>query len=616
MGVKISKDKTSVINYLKNKNINGFIIDYFTEYICQLKKENMCAFIIKDVNQNIVGIETRNGNLEGNGYGFNILNNRDPKYSFYFKNGYELLSFIQKLPQKERMNRLRDSIFISMNGSNIDIIDKMQNVYRTKQIYLCLDESNVKDFTKEVLKNYSFRLLLPKAESWNELLKTRISINELLDSINSNDLKSYFGLDITEVICKEYTSSIDKYKNIKGPLMELAIGNEAIKLFSDKSEMVENGIKIINTKSDTLIVSDSTINSLSLMTIMDERGKSISQYSYFMMSRVEDYNNINSIVKVLLNENRNLNNVVFAFNNNMKNKDIVERLSKELVVNIIKYFPREHTFNEELIIRRGKNVNKRYRGINERTQEGHGGSLQGDREFREKYSTNGRFFSGSNEVYEEKHGSEIQGVDSKRRTGRKVGEKEQRGRNLNVADNRSSRGKGRSEKDSRDFGKNKDSEANISRSESTSNERYSTETNLDFRNKKNINYGGAKQKYKNNVLAITLLKELEDKDRYATFDEQEVLSMYTGWGGISQVFDKRNEKWKKEYGELKDLLTEDEYKKARASTPNAHYTDPIVIDGMYKFVEKSFKNKNINILEPAMGTGNFFANLPSVSGLK
>ena len=124
-----------------------------------------------------------------------------------------------------------------------------------------------------------------------------------------------------------------------------------------------------------------------------------------------------------------------------------------------------------------------------------------------------------------------------------------------------------------------------------------------------LGVGGAKTRYGWNVAAIRTLRALEAEDRPATLQEQETLSRYVGWGGIPQAFDAQNEDWRKEYAELKALLSETEYVSARASTLNAHYTSPTVIRAIYDAVEQmGFRTGNI--LEPAMGVGNFFGLLP------
>lgn len=125
----------------------------------------------------------------------------------------------------------------------------------------------------------------------------------------------------------------------------------------------------------------------------------------------------------------------------------------------------------------------------------------------------------------------------------------------------------------------------------------------------NLGVGGAKLKYAWNTAAIRTLKQIESENRYATPDEQQILSRYVGWGGMPQAFDKDNKDWTNEYTELYSLLTPEEYTKARASTLNAHYTSPVVIKAVYDTVERmGFTNGNI--LEPSCGTGNFFGLLP------
>ena len=121
--------------------------------------------------------------------------------------------------------------------------------------------------------------------------------------------------------------------------------------------------------------------------------------------------------------------------------------------------------------------------------------------------------------------------------------------------------------------------------------------------------GGAKQKYARNIEAIRTLFKLEQEHRGATAEEQQVLSQYVGWGGLSDAFDPNKDGWAKEYTELKGLLSEDEYAAARSSVLNAHYTSPVVIRSIYDAVEKmGFQSGNI--LEPSMGVGNFFGMLP------
>lgn len=124
-----------------------------------------------------------------------------------------------------------------------------------------------------------------------------------------------------------------------------------------------------------------------------------------------------------------------------------------------------------------------------------------------------------------------------------------------------------------------------------------------------LGVGGPKAKYQANVAAIRLLKELEAGGRNATPEEQETLSRYVGWGGIPHAFDGSDEKWAIEYAELKGLLTPAEYEAARGSTLNAHYTAPVIIESIYHAVEQMGLEPK-TMLEPAMGTGNFFGMVP------
>ena len=121
--------------------------------------------------------------------------------------------------------------------------------------------------------------------------------------------------------------------------------------------------------------------------------------------------------------------------------------------------------------------------------------------------------------------------------------------------------------------------------------------------------GGQKTKFQNNLAAIRTLKQIEAENRMAAPEEQEILSKYVGWGGLAQAFDPSNERWAKEYTQLKDALTPEEYESARGSVLNAHYTSPIVIGAVYEALECMGLAPG-NILEPSCGTGNFFGLLP------
>lgn len=121
--------------------------------------------------------------------------------------------------------------------------------------------------------------------------------------------------------------------------------------------------------------------------------------------------------------------------------------------------------------------------------------------------------------------------------------------------------------------------------------------------------GGAKAKFQANVDAIKLLQQLEAETRMATPDEQRMLARYSGWGGLSQAFEQNNSAWGSEYTELRNLLTTEEYESARASTLNAHYTSPVIIEAMYQALG-NFGFQGGKILEPSMGIGNFLGKIP------
>lgn len=129
-----------------------------------------------------------------------------------------------------------------------------------------------------------------------------------------------------------------------------------------------------------------------------------------------------------------------------------------------------------------------------------------------------------------------------------------------------------------------------------------------------LGVGTPKERYSNNIEAIKIIKKCELENRYATPEEQEKLAKYVGWGGLSKAF-KKDGDWLKEYNELKELLTDDEFEKAMDSTLTAFYTPPIVIKAMYKALENMGLEKG-NILEPSCGIGHFMGMLPNNENLK
>jgi len=125
-----------------------------------------------------------------------------------------------------------------------------------------------------------------------------------------------------------------------------------------------------------------------------------------------------------------------------------------------------------------------------------------------------------------------------------------------------------------------------------------------------IGKGGLTKKYRDNIAAIRILKALASESRKATPEERKQIARYVGWGALKGVFDPQNKQWAKEFAELRELLTDAEYKAARASMLNAHYTAPVVVNGIYDALERMGFTAG-RILEPAVGTGNFFGLMPA-----
>lgn len=148
-------------------------------------------------------------------------------------------------------------------------------------------------------------------------------------------------------------------------------------------------------------------------------------------------------------------------------------------------------------------------------------------------------------------------------------------------------------------------------------ESLENEKNVAGQTKHNFHYnlwemekGGAKTRYQWNMDAIRTLKQIESENRLATPEEQKTLSKFVGWGGLSQAFDENNAGWSKEYAELKDLLSDEEYSAARATVNNAFYTSPEIAMCMNSALVQ-FGFRGGNVLEPSMGIGNFFGSMPA-----
>lgn len=131
----------------------------------------------------------------------------------------------------------------------------------------------------------------------------------------------------------------------------------------------------------------------------------------------------------------------------------------------------------------------------------------------------------------------------------------------------------------------------------------------------NYSFGGSKTRFSDNVNAIRVLKIIENEGRQGTKEEKEVLSKYVGWGGIQEAFDENNNSWTEEYKQLKEILTEDEYSSARSSVNNSHYTNPIIIEGIYEALKRMGFTSG-KVLEPAVGIGNIIGLSPADMNLK
>ena len=124
-----------------------------------------------------------------------------------------------------------------------------------------------------------------------------------------------------------------------------------------------------------------------------------------------------------------------------------------------------------------------------------------------------------------------------------------------------------------------------------------------------VEEAGKKERFRRNLMAIQLLKKCQEENRFATPDEQEILSKYVGWGGIPEAFDENNSSWTTEFLELSSVLTPDEYESAKGSVLTAFYTPPAVISAIYKAMEQMGFREG-KILEPSCGIGNFIGMLP------
>lgn len=384
----------------------------------------------------------------------------------------------------------------------------------------------------------------------------------------------------------------------------------------------------LGNNSSTMIVSDTVIDGMSLMSIMRSKGKDIDNYSYLMLN---DTSKAFEALKYHLEHNKDTKSIVISFGNSYLGRKAAENIKTGLreigfTGSVIEYYPKHINFNQDLV-HRNRYFNE-MRDRNERagrTGSGHEGTPGGngraggnDKREGAEPAANGQVRKSDIETHSgDRQGSLSSTVGFRESIREDIG-KGSPGTNKIQDTDRAAGETGEGRRDRGLHGEGGSSPKDSTGSRQPSNEGNSVKANVrNFKADPDANnYGGAKTKFQNNITAIRLLKDIEQQGRLATPAEQTTLSKYTGWGGISQAFDENNQQWNKEFHELKSLLTEPEYEKARASTPNAHYTDPVIINAMYNGLER-FSFRSSKILEPAMGIGNFFAQLPqSMEGSK
>lgn len=372
----------------------------------------------------------------------------------------------------------------------------------------------------------------------------------------------------------------------------------------------------LQNNSETLVVSDNIIDGMSLMSIMKAKGRELDNYSYLMLNNLNSKDKSFEAIKYHLSHNKSVRNVVIGFNNYVFSKENAEHIKnklKETGFKVIEYYPKHKSFNEDLTYlneMRGKDerTGTNYEGTSSR----YGRNRKQDKRKVEESATNGQIRTGNAETPAETGQLSLFTIADVRDPVRESAGKRTTGRNAIEDNNKETRSSGEG-REYRGFpGESSSTPTDHAGSRQHRNEGDRVKADVDNFKAENIpdSYGGAKTKYQNNIAAIKLLKDLEKQGRPSTSEEQVMLAKYTGWGGNSQAFDKDNQQWNKEYLELRSLLSDDEYISARASTPNAHYTQPVVINALYNGLKKFGFDNEGKILEPSMGIGNFFAHLP------
>jgi hypothetical protein len=652
-----SNVKRSIAYLTKTRNLDyNLIIDLVNKkLISQTKQYSNISFLMRDENRKIVGIEyntslsnSRFKGIEKNsisGYGFNILNckSNEVQNYYFFESAIDLLSFIQLRKIKPY------SMLVSMAGLKEIVIKNSLEKFKsnsTSEVYICCDNDKAGiNFCRSIKKNFSnLKFILPnKVKDWNEMLKLT-KTNQILPKSNiekknqilraglpeanetNENIINYFTQyeNIDSLILKKLTDRNyiyeDKNKRCifvgfsKTKEIEFA-SSLPLDLFTNYAIIVNKCNRLsINNNTQNLVVTESPLNSLRIMTIMKHYKRNLNNYSFLM---INDKNNILNILNNYLNDNSNTQNISFAFDNNSSNKDLIDNISIKIdsKFNIIKYYSTSESLKLDLNVLKGGNEKN---GYGRRYETNDKGTSKRDGKNRSDLSTDGSRTSTSGEIqlrnkeiHEGKSSDRLQTNDIERGILSKSTDKT--GRSLGTLQNNTEtkRRSGKDKSNRGSIGENSSATENLAGNGFSSNERNNPKTSLisNFKQSEPIEYGGSKQKYQNNISAIKLLKELEKTNSSPSPSQQIILSKYTGWGGISQVFDEKNTKWEKEYLELKEILSLSEYEKARGSTPNSHYTDPIIIKSIYTALEK-MNFKEGKLLEPSLGSGNFFANLP------
>jgi hypothetical protein len=287
--VELKNDLRRSFAYLtKTRGIKRDLVRFLVkEKLVSETKENNLAFLIKDENSNVVGMELNttlsNSRFKGfarnskYGYGFNIKGTNNPKSAFYFESAIDMASFIQQLGGKKFSELLTNSVFISMGGLKESVIRNMQNIYNAEIIYICVDnpsyEKILKDgskpaqnFIDKIKKEFSFKTIQPRnCKDWNELLNR-----------GNKNFKS--EIEISDVVFEEIKeNNIDDVYNTKNDefYMKKNIDKEITKLFN--SGLLEQKKELLRENSDTLIVSNNILSLMSVVTIMKSKGRSVDR---------------------------------------------------------------------------------------------------------------------------------------------------------------------------------------------------------------------------------------------------------------------------------------------------------------------------------------------------